>query len=188
MNRKALFAILITGSVVLAGCSDINASEKKGESVKKTAGDKSGQTEATTANNPGESSGSKGTINLTKSDFIQKVFNYEANSEEWKYEGDLPAIVDFYADWCQPCRIASPILDELAREYEGKIYVYKIDTEKERELTSVFGIQSLPTFMLIPMGGNPQVFSGIGQTPEATKEIFKQAIDEVLLKTKTESK
>jgi thioredoxin len=188
MKRNALFAIIITGSVMVAGCSDINASEKKGESDKKGSLTESGQSKTTPAVNQGESSGDGGTINLTKSDFLQKVFNYEANSEEWKYEGDLPAIVDFYADWCQPCRIASPILDELAKEYKGKIYVYKIDTEKERELASVFGIQSLPTFMLIPQNGNPQVFSGIGQTPEATKEIFKQAIDEVLLKTKTESK
>lgn len=186
MNRKALFVILMTASVVLAGCSDTNASEKE-RSAKALAGTESGRAVAISSDNPGDTSGAKGTINLTRSDFLEKVFNYEANSEEWKYEGDLPAIVDFYADWCQPCRIASPILDELAKEYEGKIYVYKIDTEKERELSSVFGIQSLPTFMLIPMDGNPQVFSGIGQTPEATKEIFKQAIDEVLLKTKTKT-
>ncbi|MCA1756643.1 MAG: thiol reductase thioredoxin [Bacteroidales bacterium] len=188
MNRKALLAILMTASVVLAGCSDTNASEKKNNSEKGVSGTDGGLTAAESSDKSGDPSDAKGTINLNRSDFIKKVFNYEANSEEWKYEGDLPAIVDFYADWCQPCRIASPILDELAKEYEGKIYVYKIDTEKERELSSVFGIQSLPTFMLIPMDGNPQVFSGIGQTPEATKEIFKKAIDEVLLKTKTESK
>lgn len=188
MKRKALLVIFMTASVVLAGCSDSNASGKKEKSATAVTGTESGQAAATSSDKPGDNSDGKGTINLTRSDFLQKVFNYETNSEEWKYEGDLPAIVDFYADWCQPCRIASPILDELAKEYEGKIYVYKIDTEKERELASVFGIQSLPTFMLIPMDGNPQVFSGIGQTPEATKEIFKQAIDEVLLKTKTESK
>lgn len=182
MNRKALLTIIITASVIIAGCSDTNASEKRDRSLAKT---EENRKSAQVANFTKPEK--RGTINLTKSEFLEKVFNYEANSEKWKYEGDLPAIVDFYADWCQPCRIASPILNELAKEYEGKIHVYKIDTEKERELAAAFGIQSIPTFMLCPMEGKPQVFSGIGQTPEATKEIFKQAIDEVLLKTKSAS-
>lgn len=130
--------------------------------------------------------GGEKSIHLTKSEFLEKVFNYEKNSEEWKFEGDIPCIVDFYADWCQPCKIAGPILEELAVEYEGKINVYKIDTEKERELAAAFGIRSIPTFMLCPKEGQPQVFSGIGQTPEATKEMFKKAIDDVLLKTKNQ--
>ncbi len=136
------------------------------------------------ANAKGKEEGEEKAIHLTKTEFIEKVFNYENNSEEWKFEGDLPCIVDFYADWCQPCKIAGPILEELAAEYEGKINVYKIDTENERELAAAFGIQSIPTFLLCPKEGLPQMFSGIGQSPEATKEIFKKAIDEVLL-TKT---
>lgn len=168
----AISAIAITA--VLIGCSNINAAEKG----------KEGNIDAgTTVVSEGEAS-----IHLTRQEFLEKVFNYELNTEAWKYEGDKPCIVDFYADWCQPCKIASPILEELAKEYEGQIYVYKINTEKERELASAFGIRSIPTFMLCSMEGNPQVFSGIGQTKEATKEIFKKAIDEVLLKTKTESK
>lgn len=125
-------------------------------------------------------------IHLTKAEFLEKVFNFEESAEEWKFEGDIPCIVDFYADWCQPCKIAGPILEELAAEYEGKINVYKIDTEKEKELAAAFGIQSIPTFLLCPEEGLPQIFSGIGQTPEATKEMFKKAIDEVLL-TKTKN-
>jgi len=130
--------------------------------------------------------GNEGSIQLTKAEFLARVYNYEKNKEQWVYEGDKPAIVDFYADWCQPCKIASPILDELAKEYEGQIYVYKVNTEKERELAAAFGIRSIPTFLLIPMGERPQVFSGIGQTKEATKEIFVKAIDEVLLKNKNQ--
>lgn len=123
-------------------------------------------------------------IHLTKAEFITKVFDYEKNGEEWKFEGDIPCIVDFYADWCPPCKIAGPILEELAAEYEGKIHVYKINTDNERELASAFAIKSIPTFMLCPKEGQPQVFTGIGQTPEATKELFKKAIDEVLLNKK----
>ena len=168
----AATAILLTAAIT--GCSNINAAEKEkdGAGTEKVA----------------ENSAVSGSVHLTKDDFLKKVFNYETNTTEWKYEGDLPCIVDFYADWCQPCKIASPILEELAKEYQGKIYVYKINTEKERELAAAFGIRSIPTFMLVPMEGKPQVFSGIGQTQEATKEMFKKAIDEVLLKTKTESK
>lgn len=126
-------------------------------------------------------------IQLTKEEFLARVYNYEKNKESWVYEGDKPAIVDFYADWCQPCKISSPILDKLAEEYKDKIYVYKVNTEKERELAAAFGIRSIPTFLLIPMGDMPQIFSGIGQTEEATRELFIQAIDEVLLKNKSKN-
>ncbi len=129
----------------------------------------------------------EGSVNLTREEFLTRVYNYEKNSEKWVYEGDKPAIVDFYADWCQPCKIASPILDELAKEYDDRIYVYKVNTEKERELAAAFGIRSIPTFLLVPLDDMPQVFSGIGQTKEATREIFIKAIDEVLLKNKSKN-
>ena len=73
-------------------------------------------------------------VHLTKAEFLKKVYNYEANPNDWKYEGDKPAIVDFYADWCGPCKMVAPILDELAKEYDGQIVIYKVDTEKEQEL------------------------------------------------------
>ncbi len=120
-------------------------------------------------------------INLTKADFLEKVMNYEANPTEWKYEGDLPCVIDFYADWCGPCKIASPVLEELAAEYAGKIYVYKVNTEVERELSSVFGIRSIPAFLFVPQEGKPTMSSGIARTPEETKEMFRKMIDEVLL-------
>jgi len=118
----------------------------------------------------------KQTVHLTTADFKEKVFNYETN-KEWKYEGNLPAIIDFYADWCQPCKMVAPVLEDLAREYAGQIMIYKVNTEEEQELASVFGIQSIPTILFIPKEGQPQ--AAMGALP---KQTFEKAIKDVLLK------
>ena len=112
---------------------------------------------------------------LTKETFLEKVFNFEKN-KEWKFEGNLPCMIDFYADWCQPCKTVSPILEELAEEYAGKINIYKIDTEAERELSGAFGIRSIPSLLFCPKDGQPQMAQGA-----LPKETFKQVIDDVLL-------
>ena len=127
------------------------------------------------------------TVKLTKQDFLTKVMNYEVNQTEWVFEGDKPCLIDFYADWCAPCRTTAPILEELAREYGDKIVIYKVDTQKEQELASVFGIRSLPSFLFCPVDGQPVMSSGIAQTKEQTKQMFKQQIDEILLQKKTTS-
>ena len=116
-------------------------------------------------------------ITINKEDFLNKIYNYEKNKEEWVYEGSLPCIVDFYADWCPPCKIVDPILKELAEEYKGKIIIYKINTDNERELASLFGIRSIPTYLFIPEKGNPQ--SAVGALP---RESFVKVIDDFLLK------
>jgi thioredoxin 1 len=111
---------------------------------------------------------------LTTTTFKNKVFNYEVN-KDWKFEGKLPVLVDFYADWCGPCKMVAPILEELASEYNGKLLIYKVDTEKEQELASIFGIQSIPSLLFIPTNGQPQM--AMGALP---KDTFKQAFKDVL--------
>ena len=111
---------------------------------------------------------------LTNETFKEKVFNYEAN-KEWKFEGEIPAIIDFYADCCGPCKVVAPILEELKAEYGDKLDIYKVNTEEQKELSSVFGIQSIPSLLFIPKEGQPQM--AMGALP---KETFKQAISEVL--------
>lgn len=173
MIRKYILVMLL-GSVAVTGCGNAESNAE-------------GQVTATLATNnePAKSeSGSeakKGTIQLTKADFLEKVMDYESNPEEWIYKGDRPAMIDFYADWCGPCKIAAPILEELAKEYHGDIYIYKVDTEVERELAAVFGIRSIPSFLFIPQEGRPTMSNGIARTPEETKEMFSQMIDEILL-------
>lgn len=120
-------------------------------------------------------------VMLTKAEFLSKVMNYEENPQEWKYLGEKPCLIDFYADWCAPCRTTSPILEELAKEYSGKINFYKIDTQKEQELAMVFGIQSIPAFLYCPMEGKPTMASGIRSTPEETQQMFRDQIDNLLL-------
>jgi len=115
------------------------------------------------------------TIKLTTEDFKSKVFDYASN-QEWKYAGSLPAIIDFYADWCGPCKMVAPILEELAKQYDGKLIVYKVDTEAEQELSAVFNIRSIPTFLFIPMEGQPMLQPGA-----LPKTVFEKVIDEHLL-------
>jgi thioredoxin len=114
------------------------------------------------------------TEHLTVETFKSKVFNYEVN-KEWKFEGELPALIDFYANWCGPCKMVAPILEELAEEYNGKLNIYKVNTEEEQELASIFGIQSIPSLLFIPKEGKPQM--AMGALPKAT---FKQAFKDVL--------
>lgn len=111
---------------------------------------------------------------LTKETFKEKVFNWEVN-KEWKYEGSVPCMIDFYADWCGPCRIVAPVLEELQKEYGDKLVIYKVDTEDQQELAGMFGIQSIPSLLFVPLDGQPQM--AMGALP---KQTFEKAIAEVL--------
>jgi len=151
MKRKILLSVLIS-SMILVNCKSENPAS------------------ATSKGNE-ESS----VVILTNDAFKKLVFNYELN-KEWKYEGDKPAIIDFYADWCAPCRQLSPLVAEIAKEYKGKIVVYKVDTEKEQALSQSMGITGLPTLLFIPAEGKPRI--SMGALP---KESLVKAINEILL-------
>lgn len=135
------------------------------------------ETQATNNDKNNKKENKMKTIELTKADFLKKVMDYETNPNEWKYLGDKPAIIDFYASWCGPCKMVAPILEELAEEYDGQIYIYKVNTEEEQELAGLFGIRSIPSILFIPMGEQPQMATGA-----IPKSSFKEAIDKVLLK------
>ena len=174
--KKIAFSIIAVAILALSctngSASSLENSDQEVNAATTSVSDKTGDD---------QSKGSGKPVYLTKQEFLEKVMNYEKNQSEWVYEGDMPALIDFYADWCGPCRKAAPILEELAKEYEGRIHIYKIDTQKEQELASVFGIQSIPSFLYIPKDDTPVMSSGIAQTPEETKEMFRKQIDEILL-------
>ncbi|NMB49446.1 MAG: thioredoxin [Bacteroidales bacterium] len=169
MKTKILITILTSG-LLLFSCSN-----HKGNKEKTSAG-KVGKPKQEINSQKTDNSMAK-PIYLTKADFLTKVANYEQNPDKWVYLGDKPCIIDFYADWCGPCKMIAPILEELAQEYEGQIYIYKVDTDAEQELAADFGIRSIPTLLFCPMNENPQMAQGA-----LPKDVLKEVIEEVLLK------
>ena len=159
-TMKKLLLIIGMLAVAATGCARTNNNDKRKEK-------KVENTQKTTTMK---------TIALTKADFLKRVADYEKNPTEWKYLGDKPALVDFYASWCGPCKALAPVLEELAAEYGDQIYIYKVNTEEEQELAAAFGIRSIPTLLFIPMEGKPQMAQGA--LPKAT---LKKAIDEIML-------
>ena len=113
--------------------------------------------------------------NLSKQMFLEKVFNFEAN-KEWKYEGELPCVVDFWAPWCGPCKAVGPVIEDLSKEYAGKVNFYKVNTEEEQELAGAFGIRSIPSLLFVPKSGQPKM--AVGALP---KNALKEAIEKELL-------
>lgn len=117
-------------------------------------------------------------IQMNKSMFIDLVMDYENNKQNWNFKGQKPCIIDFYADWCRPCKIVAPIMEELAKEYEGKLNIYKVNVDQEKELAGVFQVQSIPSILFCPKEGNPAIQPGA-----LSKEQYKQIIDEFLMKS-----
>ncbi len=172
--KKFIISAMVFTSAVLISCNSQTTKE-----------DESGKSESfkpeITASTEKDAEINTKPIKLTRQDFLNKIMDYESNPQVWNYKGELPGIIDFYADWCAPCRTTSPILEELAGEYAGRINVYKVDVDAEKELAAVFGIQGIPSFLFIPMEGNPSMTSGIARTKEETKQLFVDNIEKLLL-------
>lgn len=158
MKKILTFAVLVFASVLAFACKD-GAKVQPSESEQKDV--KSGEV-----------------IVMNKDMFIKDIFDYE-KSQDWKYKGGKPAIIDLYADWCGPCHMTAPIMKELAKEYANKIVIYKVNVDKERELAALFNASSIPLFVFIPMEGEPQLFRGA-----ADKATYQKVIEDFLLKKK----
>lgn len=169
MNTTKLIAVAAV--IGLVACTNAKRHQENAAHVSKTSVRRVADNENRVGTEVGK------VIGLTASDFRRLVMDYESHPQEWVYEGKRPAVIDFYATWCRPCKMMSPIVEEMAGTYAGKVDFYKVDIDKERELADVFGIQSIPTFLFIPVKGNPSVQMGAMQ-----KEDFEKAIIEMLLK------
>jgi thioredoxin len=170
---KKLGYLLALSVIMIAGCSGTTGKDE-------TATAKAMVTQTPDGGSSKSTSTESKLEHLTPQTFKKKVMDYEKNQHEWVFEGDKPAIVDFYASWCRPCRMIAPIMEELADEYKGQIDIYKVDTDAQHELATVFGIQSLPTVLFIPMQGKPSMQKGA-----MDKESYKKIIDEFMLKKGT---
>ncbi|MEN6589549.1 MAG: thioredoxin [Proteiniphilum sp.] len=174
MTTKKMMLVAAAASIII-GTSCGNANQQKTASTDVETAQVTNNINS--ENNMTTTTTTKKTIHLTRADFLKKVANFEENPDKWVYLGDKPAIIDFYADWCGPCKMVAPILEELADEYDGQIYIYKVDTEAEQQLAAEFGIRSIPSLLFVPMDEAPQMAQGA-----LPKDAFKQAIEEVLLK------
>lgn len=167
MKRISL-ALLMVFSFTFFSCSNIKGNQ--GEAQVSIA-DGEVKTESPNSESNGE------VEYLDYDTFLTKVWNFEENSQEWIYEGDVPCVIDFYADWCGPCKRIAPIMDDLAEEYDGKVKIYKINTDKERQLSSAFGIKSIPAVLFVPMKGKPTMQTGALPKDQYQKIIQSELLD-----------
>jgi len=181
--KNTFFGLAFLTVLWLSSCGGSAISENKPVSSvteKAVAAPSNSSTGVIPENNASPSAtGNEAVIQLTKAMFLENVYNYEKNPKKWTFIGEKPCIIDFYADWCRPCKMVAPIMAELAEKYKGQITVYKVNTDQERELAEFFGIRSIPTLFFCPAQNDPQMTQGA-----LTKENYEKIITEVLLKKK----
>lgn len=174
MNYLKITALVLFSCIILSCGNSNNQTEAAATEIPATSTQSSSATpvDAAAVDNQGM------VVKLTTQQFIDQIFDYKNNPDAWKYKGGKPAIIDFYADWCRPCKMVAPIMEELAAEYKGQINIYKVNTDEEKELAGqVFGIQSIPSILFIPMNGQPQMQAGA-----MSKEEYVKLIQSVLIK------
>lgn len=169
MNTTKLIAV--AAAIGLVACTNAKRQQESAAHISKTSARRVADSKENVGTNAGK------VASLTASDFRRLVMDYESHPQEWVYEGKRPVVIDFYATWCGPCKMMSPIVEEVAETYAGKVDFYKVDIDTERELADVFGIQSIPTFLFVPVKGNPSVQMGAMR-----QEDFEKAVSETLLK------
>ena len=166
MKKYSMIGIMAFAMLVFAGCGNQDSSGAKAD---ESAGITSDEQEPAGNDIKPEY--------LTAKMFKEKIWNYESNPEQWVYNGDLPCVVDFYADWCKPCKMVAPIMDDLADYYDGKVRIYKVNTDEQQELAAVFQVRSIPSILFAPMDGKPAMQAGA-----MSKEDYIRIIDEYVLK------
>lgn len=167
--KMQLLGTMMLAALSLTACGQSAKNDKSAETATAKTTAQADKTTTETGSEGGKA------IYMTSADFKKKIMDYEKNPDKWVFEGKRPVLVDFYATWCGPCKRTSPIVEQLAKEYEGKVDVYKIDVDKEQEVSAAFGIQSIPTFLFIPVEGKPTV-----QVGALNKEQFEQIIKTIL--------
>jgi len=177
MKQMKKLAFILALAIAIISLQSCNSSQAKSIDTSNPTATPA-ETESQNTGNDG------GSVKLNKARFLAEVWDYENSPKEWKFKGTKPALIDFYADWCGPCKIASPILEEISKEYAGKVTIYKIDTQVEQELATVFGVSGIPAFLYIPLNGKPTMSSGIERTKEDIKKMFQENIEKILLTEK----
>ncbi len=162
--RKISIGLVLAVIVLIASCSNTSEKEKV-EAAPTNKFDNEGKV-----------------VTLNKAAFIELIMDFEKNPQNWVYKGQKPAVIDFYADWCRPCKMVAPIMEELANEYKGKINIYKVNVDNEKELAGLFNVQSIPAILFCPMDANPQIQAGA-----MSKEQYKQIFEELLLKATSDT-
>jgi len=175
--KKTFIGIAFLSVVWLSSCGGAAKPENNSNTAVSATGTVEQTGNSAEAKGENNTASSENVVQLTKAVFLDKIYDFEKDPKKWTFKGDKPCVIDFYADWCRPCKMVAPIMAELSEKYKGQITIYKVNVDQERELAQFFGIQSIPTVFFCPPAGDPQMAQGA-----LPKESYEKAITELLLK------